>query len=81
MTVTELAMVANYPNGQISYTTTAELQGVGVPVIPTPTATNALHATASVQVPLNPAKAAQISAVFQRIPNPALNCGGQPSAQ
>lgn len=75
MSVSELAAVANYPNAMISYTTTANLAGVGVPVVPTPTAANALHATAVVPVPLDPKKAAEISAVFARIPNPS-RCGG-----
>lgn len=75
MSVTQLAAVANYPNAMISYTTTAALEGIGVPVVPTPSAANALHATAVVPVPLDPAKAAQISAAFARIPNPS-RCGG-----
>lgn len=74
MSVTQLAAVANYPNAMISYTTTAALQGIGVPVVPTPSAANALHATAVVPVPLDPTKAAQISAAFARIPNPS-RCG------
>jgi hypothetical protein len=32
---------------------------------------NTLHSTAVVPIPLDPARAAQISSVFQRMPNPA----------
>jgi hypothetical protein len=75
MSVNQLAMAANYQNGQISYTTTADLGAIGVPVVPTPSDNNALHATAVVPVPLDPTRAAQISGVFTRIANPA-KCGG-----
>ena len=75
MSVNQLAMAANYPNNQISYTTTAALGGVGVPVVPSPSTNNPLHATAVVPVPLDPTRAAQISGLFTRIPNPA-KCGG-----
>ncbi len=76
MKVNQLAMVASYPNPQISYTTTNALSNIGVPVVPTPSANNPLHATAIVPVPLDPARAAQISGIFTRIPNPA-KCGAR----
>jgi RHS repeat-associated protein len=77
MSVQQLAMVARYDNGKISYTTTATLASIGVRVVATPFPDRGmpLHATAVVPVPLDPARAAQISAVFTRIPNPA-KCGG-----
>lgn len=71
LTVDQLARVANYPNGQISVTTVQELAKVGVTVTPTPFTNMPLHATAVVPTPLDPARAAAISALFQRIPNPA----------
>lgn len=70
VSVQDLAAAGNYKNGEISYTTTGKLEKLGVPVTPTPTSNNALHATAGVNVPLDPAKAAAISAAFKRIPNP-----------
>jgi hypothetical protein len=70
MSVNQLAMVANHPNNQISYTTTSALAGVGVPVSPTPSDNNALHATSVVEIPLGPEFAATISALF--------NSGGSP---
>ena len=75
MSVTQLALSRNYPNKQISYTTVGALQGIGVPVRPTPFPNNPLHGTALVPVPLDPARAAQISALFSQMPNPS-NCGG-----
>jgi hypothetical protein len=71
MTVDELAAAARYENTMISYTTTEALAAVGVPVTPTPSDDNPLHATAVVDIPLSAARAAQISAVFLRKPNPA----------
>jgi hypothetical protein len=66
-------MLANYPNNQVSYTTTADLLDVGVTVVPTPFPNNPTHATATAPSPLNPVLAAQISAAFMQMPNPA-NC-------
>jgi hypothetical protein len=73
MNPTQLAMLANYPNNQVSYTTTADLLDVGVTVVPTPFPNNPTHATATAPSPLNPVLAAQISAAFKQMPNPA-NC-------
>jgi RHS repeat-associated protein len=70
MSVDQIALATPVPNAMISYTTTAQLAGVGVPVVPTPTP-NTLHATAVVPVPLDPARAAVISRVFQQTANPA----------
>jgi len=77
MTVEELAMARRYPNRKISYTTVATLEGIGVPVQPTPNDDNLLHATAVVPIPLDPARAVQISALFTRIDNPAWCSGGK----
>ena len=72
MSVEQLALTANYPNGQIGWTTVSELAKLGVPVLPTPFLPGMpLHGTAVVPIPLDPARAAQISELFNRIPNPA----------
>ena len=70
-------MARRYPNRKISYTTVATLEGIGVPVQPTPNDDNLLHATAVVPIPLDPARAVQISALFTRIDNPAWCSGGK----
>lgn len=76
MSYNQLAMVARYPNNQISVTTVAALASIGVPVVPTASDTNKLHATAVVPIPLDPIRAAQISAMFTRHPNPACGTNG-----
>jgi RHS repeat-associated protein len=70
MSVDQLASAAQFPNSQISYTTTAQLATVGAPVVPTPTGNNQLHATVNVPNPLDPKQASAISAVFKQKPNP-----------
>lgn len=52
-------------------TTVSALAEIGVPVVPTPSDDNPLHATAVVPVLLDPARTAQISDIFDRQPNPA----------
>lgn len=71
MSIDQLALVANYPNGQISWTTVQELAKIGVPVVPTPFDRMPLHGTAVVPIPLDPARATQISNVFRQMKNPA----------
>jgi hypothetical protein len=71
MSVQDLANIAQYPNNIISYTTVDALAVIGVPVVPTPFPGMPIHGTAVVPIPLDPARAAEISSVFQQIPNPA----------
>lgn len=71
MSVDQLAFAGRYPNGQISYSTTAALSAAGAPVVATPQPGMPLHGTVSVPVPLDPVTAAKISAAFKQKPNPA----------
>jgi hypothetical protein len=73
MSVEQLAIARSYPNTSISYSTTDALRSVGVKVVPTPFPErgNPLHATGVVQIPLDPALAAKISAMFRQMPNPS----------
>lgn len=71
MSINQLAAAANYPNGQISYTTTSQLASVGAPVVATPLSGQPLHSTVTAAYPLSSAQAAAISAQFKQMPNPA----------
>jgi RHS repeat-associated protein len=66
--VNDLAQAGAFPNRQISVTTTAELAGVGVAVVPSPGA--GYHATAQVPNPLSADLASSISGVFRQQENP-----------
>jgi RHS repeat-associated protein len=68
VSVNDLARAGAFPNAMISVTTTAELAGLGVAVIPSPGA--GYHATVQVPNPLPPDLAAEISGVFEQQPNP-----------
>jgi RHS repeat-associated protein len=68
LSVDDLARAGAFPNRQISVTTTAELAGVGVAVVPSPGA--GYHATAQVPNPLPPDLASSISGVFRQQDNP-----------
>lgn len=72
MSATELALAANYPHNVVSITTTAALSEIGANVYATPMLPHKpLHGTVGANIPLSPARAAELSAVWQRIPNPA----------
>jgi len=68
LSVDDLARAGAFPNRQISVTTTAELAGVGVAVVPSPGA--GYHATAQVPNPLSADLASSISGVFRQQDNP-----------
>ena len=68
LSVDDLAQAGAFPNRQISVTTTAELAGVGVTVVPSPGA--GYHATAQVPNPLPADIASSISGVFRQQDNP-----------
>jgi len=68
LSVEDLAQAGAFPNRQISVTTTAELAGVGVAVVPSLGA--GYHATAQVPNPLPADLALSISGVFRQQDNP-----------
>jgi len=68
LSVDDLARAGAFPNRKISVTTTAELAGVGVAVVPSPGA--GYHATAQVPNPLSTDLASSISGVFREQDNP-----------
>jgi hypothetical protein len=75
LSVDQIAAVARYPNGQISYTIVPEVNALGYDVLPTPILKNPLHASI-VDAPgiseLSDDRAAALSVLFRRhiIPNP-----------
>jgi hypothetical protein len=75
LSVDQIAAVARYPNGKISYTIVPEVNALGYGVAPTPHRENPLHATI-VDAPgiseLSDDRAEALSALFRRhiIPNP-----------
>jgi hypothetical protein len=71
LTIGQLAATAQYRNGMISFTTVRELAALGVQVAQTPFPGMPLHGTAVVPIPLSIERAAEISSIFKRIPNPA----------
>ena len=68
-TVEELARAGQFPNPKISVTTLSALQALGVPVVPSPG--RGYHNTVVTGPVLDPARAEEISKLFQVIPNPA----------
>jgi hypothetical protein len=72
MTPEQLAMVAQYKNGMVSYTTVQQLADLGYPVVPAPLPGQPLHSTVVTPSPLPPDQAAILSQAFSaKIPNPA----------
>lgn len=74
MTVDQLAAIARYPNGKISWTTVQDLASIGIQVVPTPILPGQpLHHT--VVVPLQPITALAMKAIspqFRQKTNPAI---------